>query len=154
MDSRYSQAPRQNQQYGRDTGKNLNLLPENGPSTGQVLAIVALIPIGTIFLGLAGISFLISMIGLGLSLPVYLLFSPVLVPATMVIGLAVTGVLTSGAFGITGLSSLWRLINYFSQGRSSIMPAEKMDYAKKVMQNAMVQVGQKTQDVGQTIQNK
>ncbi|XP_059274623.1 oleosin H1-like [Lycium ferocissimum] len=130
------------------------LLPHRGPSTGQILAIVALVPVGGTLLGLAGLTLLGTIIGLCVATPVFLLFSPVLVPAAITVALAVTGFLTSGAFGLTGLSSLSWIVNYFKQGRSTM---EQLDYTKRRIQervaDATATVGQKTKDVGQAIQS-
>lgn len=89
---------------------------QKGPSASQILAIVTLLPVGGTLVCLAGITLVGTLIGLALATPVFLLFSPVIVPATLTIALAVAGFLTSGAFGITGLSSFSWILNYFRQG--------------------------------------
>ncbi|KAK4344126.1 hypothetical protein RND71_037220 [Anisodus tanguticus] len=110
------------------------LLPQKGPSTSQVLAVVTLVPVGGILLGLAGLTLIGTIIGLCVATPLFLLFSPVLVPAAITVALAVTGFLTSG--------------------RTTM---EQLDYTKRRIQervaDATATVGQKTKDVGQTIQN-
>ncbi|KAF3635290.1 Oleosin S1-2 [Capsicum baccatum] len=132
-----------------------SLLPQKGPSTSQILAVVALVPVGGVLLGLAGLTLLGTIIGLCVATPVFLLFSPVLVPAALTVALAVTGFLTSGAFGLTGLSSLSWIVNYFKQGRTM---TEQLDYTKRRIQEraaeAAAQVGQKTKEAGQAIQSK
>ena len=100
---------------------------QEGPATSKVLAVVTLLPIGGFLLILAGITFVGTLIGLAVSTPLLVIFSPVLIPAAIVIGLAVAGFLTSGAFGITGLSSLSWIANYLHQTRAP----EHMDYAKR-----------------------
>lgn len=64
-------------------------------------------------------------------------------------------VIALGAFGLTGLSSLSWIVNYFKQGRTV---TEQLDYTKRRMQeriaDAASQVGQKTKDAGQAIQSK
>ncbi|XP_031117353.1 oleosin 18.2 kDa-like [Ipomoea triloba] len=121
-----------------------------GPSATQILAIITLLPVCGTLLGLAGITLAGTLIGLMVAIPLFLLFSPVIVPAVIAIGLAVTGFLTSGALGLSGLSSLSWLLDYLRQGKS--VP-EQMVWTKRRMQDAVVQLGQKTKDVGQTIQN-
>ncbi|XP_009772501.1 oleosin H1-like [Nicotiana tabacum] len=142
-------------QHPRYEGGVKTLLPQRGPSATQVLAIVTLLPVGATLLGIAGLTLLGTIIGLCVATPVFLLFSPVLVPAALTVALAVTGFLTSGAFGLTGLSSLSWIVNYFKQGRTV---TEQLDYTKRRMQERMAdaaaQVGQKTKDVGQAIQSK
>lgn len=60
-----------------------------------------------------------------------------------------------GAFGLTGLSSLSWIVNYFKQGRTTM---EQLDYTKRRIQEraaeAAAQVGQKTKETGQAIQSK
>ncbi|KAJ4961247.1 hypothetical protein NE237_021157 [Protea cynaroides] len=127
---------------------------DRGPTTSQILAVITLFPIGGILLTLAGVILTITVIGLALTTPLFVIFSPVLVPAAIVIGLAVLGFLTSGAFGLTALSALSWILNYL---RGARVP-EHMEYAKRRMRETMRetadQVGQKTKDLGQGIQNK
>ncbi|KAL0014379.1 hypothetical protein SO802_001448 [Lithocarpus litseifolius] len=65
---------------------------QRGPSTTKVLAVLALLPVGGTLLALSGLTLLCSVIGLAVSTPLFIIFSPVLVPAAIVIGLAVTGI--------------------------------------------------------------
>ncbi|PON84249.1 Oleosin [Trema orientale] len=133
-------------QFG--VGKGYGQQP--GPSTGKVLLVLALLPVGGTLLALAGLTLMGTVLGLVVSTPVFLLFSPVLVPAALTIGLAVMGFLTSGAFGVTGLSSLSWVFNYF---RRASVP-EQLDFAKRRAQDAAAYAGQKTKEVGQDIQSK
>ncbi|GFP99303.1 oleosin 18.2 kDa, partial [Phtheirospermum japonicum] len=96
-----------------------SLLPHEGPSTSQILAIGTLIPITGTLLALAG-----SLIGLAVATPVFVIFSPVLVPATILLGGAVTAFLTSWVFGLTGLS--W-VFNSFRLATGQ----EPLDYTKR-----------------------
>ncbi|XAR51901.1 hypothetical protein NMG60_11006694 [Bertholletia excelsa] len=128
------------------------LQPPRGTSKGKVLAVLALLPIGGSLLGLAGITLVGSLIGLAVVTPLFIIFSPVLVPAAIATFLAVAALLTSGALGLTGLSSLSWVFNYIRQASQS-MP-QQLEEAKRRMQDVAVQMGQKTKDVGQTIQQK
>lgn len=136
-------------QHGRYEGGVKSLLPQRGPTTGQVLAVVTLLPVGGTLLALSGLALVGSLIGLAITTPLFIIFSPVLVPAVIGAFLAVTGFLSSGAFGLTGLSSLSWVLNAFRQ-----KAPEQLDYAKRRMQDAAITLGQKTKDVGQTIQAK
>lgn len=136
-------------QYG--AGKGYQQRGEQqGPSAGKILAVITLLPVGGTLLFLAGLTFIGTLIGLALSTPVFLLFSPILVPAAITIGLAIAGFLTSGAFGVTGLSSLSWVFNYFK--RTSV--PEQLDFAKRRVQDMAGYTGQKTKEVGQEIQSK
>ncbi|CAL0306796.1 unnamed protein product [Lupinus luteus] len=87
------------------------------PSTSHVLAIATLVPFGASLLILAFLTLTATVIGLVVAAPLLVLFSPVLVPAALVIGLAVAGFLTSGAFGVTSLSSFAWMASYLRRSR-------------------------------------
>jgi hypothetical protein len=125
---------------------------KRGSSTGKILAVVTLLPVGGTLLCLAGLTLMGTIIGLLVAAPVFLLFSPVLVPAAIVICLAVTAFITSGACGLTGLSSLSWVTNYLRQATGSV--PEQLDQAKRRMAEMGEYLGQKTKEAGQDIQHK
>ncbi|KAF8369392.1 hypothetical protein HHK36_032598 [Tetracentron sinense] len=140
------------QQLQHRTDGNRKLSPEKCPTTSQVLAVVALFPIGGILLTLAGVTLTGSVIGLVVTTPLFIIFSPVLVPAAFVIVLAVTGFLTSGALGLTALSSLSWIFNYLRGVRTKV--PEHLDHAKRRMEEAAGHMGQRTKDLGQGMQSR
>lgn len=121
------------------------LLPQKGPSTSQVLAIVAVLPVAGFMLFLAGITFAGSAVGLAVATPLFLIFSPVLVPGAIAIGLAVIFLITSGAVGVTGLSSLLWAVNYLRQAAAPL---------PGYLRRAMDKLGETTKDLGQGIQRQ
>ncbi|XAR50219.1 hypothetical protein NMG60_11004486 [Bertholletia excelsa] len=123
----------------RVTEPGKGLLEEKGLSKSQVLAVVTLLPVGGVLLLLSGLILAGTLIGLAVATPLFLIFSPILVPAALGLGLAIAGFLTSGAFGITALSSLSWIVNYIRQAR---LPEQ----AKRRVQD----VGQKVQEPGRT----
>ncbi|CAL9042129.1 unnamed protein product [Musa banksii] len=129
-----------------------DLIPEKGPTATQALTVAIMFPLGGLLLTLAGLTLTGSVIGLVVLAPVFLLCSPVLVPAALLMALAVTGFLASGAFGLTGLSSLGYTLK---QARGVVQRApEQIDYGKRRMAEAAGQMGQKTKDVGQAVQSR
>jgi len=84
--------------------------------------------------------------------PLFILFSPVLVPAALTIGLAVAGVLTANACGLTGLMSLSWTARYVRDLQATV-PGQMADVVDYVGQKTK-DVGQKTKEVGQDIQLK
>lgn len=134
-----------------DTGGDRSRISRKGPSAAQIMALITLLPVGGTLLALAGFTLAGTVIGLIVATPLFILFSPVLVPAAIGIGLAVAGFFTSGAFGLTGLSSLSWVLNLFRHGRS--VP-EIADQAKRRAADVVGYVGQKTKEVGQDIQTK
>lgn len=135
---------------GRYEGGMKNILPHKGPSTGQILAIITLLPVGGSLLGLAGLTLVGTLIGLAVATPIFLICSPVLVPAVILLAGAVTGFLTSGAFGLTGLSSFSWLFNSFRQATGQ----EPLEYARQRVQEGIIQVGEKTKQVGEMVGEK
>ena len=121
------------------------LLPQKGPSTSQVLAVIALLPLAGFLLLLAGLTFAGSALGLAVITPLFLIFSPVLVPAAIAIGLAVVSFVTSGAFGVTGLSSLSFAVNSFRRAAAPL---------PGYLRSAMDKLGEKTKGFGQGIQKQ
>ncbi|KAF5740404.1 Oleosin 5 [Tripterygium wilfordii] len=123
-----------------------------GVSVGKILVVLLSLPVGGTLLALAGLTLTGSLIGLAVATPLFIICSPVLVPAAIAIGLAVTGFVTSQAFGVTGLTALGWLMSQIRQitGR---MP-EQLDQAKKRMQDMAGYVGQKTKEATQEIQKK
>lgn len=127
-------------------------LPEKGPSKSQVLAVVAVFPVGGLLLILSGVTLTASVIGLAFATPLFLLFSPVLVPAAIAIGVAVTGFLASGAFGLTGLSSL---SCFMEDVRRLVSKAsEQLEQKRQRMPEAAGLVGQRTKEATQGTQGR
>ncbi|KAK9742372.1 hypothetical protein RND81_03G167800 [Saponaria officinalis] len=150
-DTRQVQVHPQHMSYGPGPFGRMGGGP-NGPSASQLIALVTLVPVSGTLLLLAGLTLVGSVIGLAIATPVFILFSPVIVPAALLMALAVTGFLSSGAFGLTGLSALSRITNYLMKLGQNV--PEELDYAKRRVADAVAYTGQKTKDVGQTIESK
>ncbi|KAL8528176.1 hypothetical protein ACS0TY_005833 [Phlomoides rotata] len=142
--------PQQIHMHPRYDGGVQSLLPQKGPTASQVLALVTLIPIGGSLLGLAGITLVGTLIGLAVATPLFLICSPVLIPAAILLAGAVAGFLTSGAFGLTGLSSISWVFNSIRQATGQ----EPLEYARRRMQEGIVQVGEKTKQTGEMLGEK
>ncbi|XP_017217458.1 oleosin H2 [Daucus carota subsp. sativus] len=80
------------------------------------MTILTVFPLGGLLLLLSCITLTGTIIALVVATPLFVIFSPVLVPAVVALALAVTGLLTSGAFGVTALSSLAWLVKYLRRG--------------------------------------
>ncbi|KAH6761572.1 Oleosin family protein [Perilla frutescens var. hirtella] len=133
----------QHQQH-RPTHDTSRHLHDKGPSTSQVLAVATLFPVGGFLLGLAGLILTGTLFGLAVSTPLFLIFSPIIVPAVIAIALAVAGFLTSGVFGITALSSVSWIFNYFRRMRANW--PEQFDQARRRVGDTASHMGQKAQD--------
>lgn len=133
-------------------GRHVDHQHQGGPSASKIIAVVTLVPVGGTLLGLSGLTLAATLFGLAVSTPVFLLFSPVIVPAAVAIFLAITAFLTSGVFGLTALSSLSWVYRYIRRATGTV--PEQMDMAKRRMQDMAGYVGQKTKEVGQEIQSR
>lgn len=138
-------------QQGHPTESIKSMFQEKGPTASQALSVAALLPVGGILLALSCFTLLGTVVGLAITTPLFVIFSPVLVPAAITIGLAVTGFLASGAFGVTALTAMSWIWSYVTRGRG--MP-EQMEHMKRRMGETAGHVGQRTKDVGQGIQTK
>ncbi|CAI0456230.1 unnamed protein product [Linum tenue] len=103
------------------------------------------LPIGGTLLALAGLTLFGTLIGLAVATPVFLICSPVIVPASLAIAFAVTAFLSSGLVGLTGLTSLSWFARYLRMATEEV-PGQ--------LEEATGYVGQKTKEVGQEIQRK
>ncbi|CAK9311978.1 unnamed protein product [Citrullus colocynthis] len=126
------------------------ILPQKPLSSFHFLAFLTLFPIAAVLLFLAGISFIGTVVALAITSPLFLIFSPVLVPAAVVIAFAVAGFLTSGAFGVTALSSLSWMANYLRRSRVPL----NLDQAKQWVRETAAQAAQTAKEAGQAIQSK
>lgn len=115
-ESRQTQHYQQQQQQPSDAIKGM--LPERTPSKSQLLAVVTLLPVGGTLLLLSGLTLAGTLTCLALATPLFIICSPVLVPAALVTGLAIAGFLTSGAFGITALSSFSWMASFLRRMRA------------------------------------
>lgn len=150
-----AERPHQFQGHPQHQGFNGGIKPllhQRGPPASKVLAALTLLPVGGSLLGLSGVTLIGTLMGLVVTGPLFIIFSPILVPAAVVLGLSVAAILTSGVFGLTALSSLSWGVKYVRGDKRP--PQMDLEYAKKRMQDMAGHVGQKTKEVGQTIQSK
>ncbi|KAL9439136.1 hypothetical protein AB3S75_024741 [Citrus x aurantiifolia] len=141
----------QQQQQPSDAIKGM--LPERTPSKSQLLAVVTLLPVGGTLLLLSGLTLAGTLTCLALATPLFIICSPVLVPAALVTGLAIAGFLTSGAFGITALSSFSWMASFLRRmrapGQAEQAKRRVLDMAggQKFRETALM-TQQKAQDTG------
>nr|ACP27622.1 H-oleosin [Coix lacryma-jobi] len=128
------------------------MIHDKGPTASQALTVATLFPLGGLLLVLSGLALAATVVGLALATPVFLLFSPVLVPAALLIGTAVAGFLTSGALGLGGLSSLTCLANTARQAFQRT--PDYVEEARRRMAEAAAQAGHKTQQAGHAVQSR
>jgi len=138
---------------GRPVGEQVKgMIHDKGPTASQALTVATLFPLGGLLLVLSGLALAASVVGLAEATPVFLIFSPVLVPAALLIGMSVTGFLTSGALGLGGLSSLTCLANTARQAFQRT--PDYVEEARRRMAEAAAHAGHKTAQAGHAIQSR
>ncbi|PKU67831.1 oleosin S2-2-like [Dendrobium catenatum] len=144
----------------RHTGEEIkHYLRDKSPPASKAVAAVMLFPVGGFLLAISALTLVTTVVGLAVTTPLFFLFSPVLVPAAVVIALAVVGFLASGAFGLTAVTSLSWIVNYLRSrsGQVGSSVHEQVEYVKRRVGEAagqVGQVGQKSKEVGHSAQSK
>jgi Oleosin len=107
--------------------------PPKGPSrASHVTALVTLLPLGGTLLGFSGATLACTCVGLAIVTPLFILFSPILVPAALTVGLVVTGFLVAGVMGLAALSAFLWIFSYFRGRRSRpLLAREPLERARK-----------------------
>lgn len=100
--------------------------------TSKVLAIITGLHAGVILLALAGLSLLGALTVLVVTTPLFILFSPVLVPAIIVTGLTVVGFFTSVIFGLTALSLFSWVMNYIRHAQGTLQEHFELEKQRMV----------------------
>ncbi|XP_010429602.1 PREDICTED: oleosin 14.9 kDa-like [Camelina sativa] len=103
-------------------------LDDSSPSTRQIVRFLTAATIGLSLLVLSGLTLTGTVIGLIVATPLMVLFSPVLVPAVITMGLLTVGFLFSGGCGVAAASALTWIYRYVT-GKHP-MGADKVDYAR------------------------
>lgn len=82
------------------------------PRSHQVVKAATAATAGGSFLLLSGLILVGTVIALTIATPLLVIFSPVLVPAVIAVGLIITGFLASGGFGVAAISVLSWIYRY------------------------------------------
>ncbi|KAK9684765.1 hypothetical protein RND81_10G230600 [Saponaria officinalis] len=149
MSQNYSEQQKDLQTKGQEAVNTFkNFIQQNYHSAPLLIGLFTIIPLAAFLLFLSGLAFMGSLVGLCLATPVFIFFSPVIVPAVLAIGLAVIGFFVSGAFGITGLSALSWIINFIRYRVRGV------DDVMQRAHDAAEYVGQRVKDVGHDVSEK
>ncbi|MCO5562444.1 hypothetical protein L7F22_016072 [Adiantum nelumboides] len=130
----------------------LERLRKHSPATSQVVGFFALLTTGGIALFLGGLAIAGIVITLVLLTPVFLFFSPILVPAGIILFLCVAGVLTVAGAGVTFLSVVSWLYNYF-KGRHP-PGADQFDHARRRAVETAEAAKHRARELGSQVQSK
>ena len=119
---------------------------KRSPASSQIVGFFSLLTLAGISLVLGGLTVTGIVITLLLMTPVFLFFSPILVPAGILLFLSLAGVLTASGVGVTTISVLSWAYNYF-QGRRP-PGSEHIEHARRKAVEMADQTKQKARDLG------
>ncbi|PSR91290.1 Oleosin like [Actinidia chinensis var. chinensis] len=102
--------------------------PESGPTVTQAIRFLTAIAMGAALLFLSGITLTGTVISLIIATPVLVLFSPVLIPAGIVMFLVMSGFLFSGGCGVAAVAALSWVYSYVAGKHPP--GADRMDYVR------------------------
>lgn len=123
-----------------------------GPATRQTVKFLTAASIGTALLLLSGLTMTGTVVCLVLATPALVLFSPILVPAGIVIALATAGFFFSGGFGVAALSALAWIYNYVTGKHPP--GADQLDSARMKLMSTARDVKERAKEYGHFVQNK
>ncbi|KAK3008997.1 hypothetical protein RJ639_013589 [Escallonia herrerae] len=127
-------------------------LHESAPSIRQTVRFLAAATIGAALLGISGLTLTGTVIALIMTTPVLILFSPVLVPAGILVSLVTAGFLFSGGCGVAALTALSWIYNYVAGKHPP--GADQLDYARSRIANKARDMKDRAKEYGQYVQHK
>lgn len=125
---------------------------ESAPTSRQAVKFLTAVTIGATLLFLSGLTLTGTVIALITATPVIVLFSPILVPAGIVIFLVATGFLFSGGCGVAAIAALSWLYSYLTG--QLLVGADKLDYARMRIADKARDVKERARDYGQYAQQR
>ncbi|KAF6169336.1 hypothetical protein GIB67_028756 [Kingdonia uniflora] len=125
---------------------------ESVPSSRQTVKFATAATIGTILLVLSGLTLTGTVIALIIATPVLVFFSPVLVPAGIVLFLTTTGFLLSGGFGVAALLALSWIYSYVTGKHPP--GSDQVDYARMTLANRAREAKERAKEYGNYVQQK
>ncbi|XP_027356575.1 oleosin 16 kDa-like [Abrus precatorius] len=118
----------------------------NNPSSRQTVKFITAATIGVTLLLLSGLILTGTVIGLIIATPLLVLFSPILVPAAIVLFLAASGFLFSGGCGVAAIAALSWIYNYVSGNHPA--GSDTLDYARGIIADKARDVKERAKDYG------
>ncbi|XP_031287464.1 oleosin 1-like [Pistacia vera] len=117
------------------------------PRSHQVVKAATAVTAGGSLLLLSGLTLAGTVIALTIATPLFVIFSPVLVPAVITVALLTTGFLASGGFGVAAITVLsW--IYRFVTGKHP-PGVDQLDYARNKLAGKAREMKDKVEHYGQ-----
>lgn len=117
------------------------------PRSHQVVKAATAVTAGGSLLVLSGLVLAGTVIALTIATPLFVIFSPVLVPAVITVGLIITGFLASGGFGVAAITVLSWIYRYLT-GKHP-MGADQLDQARHKLATKAREMKDKAEQFGQ-----
>ncbi|EXC21058.1 Oleosin 1 [Morus notabilis] len=117
------------------------------PRSHQVVKAATAVTAGGSMLVLSGLILAGTVIALTIATPLFVIFSPVLVPAVITVGLIITGFLASGGFGVAAISVLSWIYRYVTGKHPP--GADQLDQARHKLASKAREMKDKAEQFGQ-----
>ncbi|KAK3213034.1 hypothetical protein Dsin_017740 [Dipteronia sinensis] len=126
-------------------------LYERAPSTRQTVKFLTATTIGATLLFLSALTLTGTVLALILATPVLVLFSPILVPAGIVLFLVFAGFCFSGGCGVAAITSLSWIYSYVTGKHPP--GADQLDYARMKIAGTARDMTERAKEYGQSVQH-
>lgn len=132
-----------------ERGEQLQLLlqQQQQPRSHQVVKAATAVTAGGSMLVLSGLILAGTVIALTIATPLFVIFSPVLVPAVITLGLIITGFLASGGFGVAAITVLSWIYRYVTGKHPP--GADQLDQARHKLASKAREMKDKAEQFGQ-----
>ncbi|XP_057475239.1 oleosin Cor a 13-like [Actinidia eriantha] len=124
--------------------------PRQQPSqqrSHQVVKAATAVTAGGSLLMLSGLTLACTVIALAIATPLLVIFSPVLVPATITVCLLMSGFLASGGFGVAAVTVLSRIYRYVTGKHPP--GADQLDQARQKLASKAREMRDRAEQFGQ-----
>ena len=134
------------QQQSQQRGERGDQLQQQ-PRSHQVVKAATAVTAGGSMLVLSGLILAGTVIALTIATPLLVIFSPVLVPAVITVGLIIIGFLASGGFGVAAISVLSWIYRYVTGKHPP--GADQLDQARHKLASKAREMKDKAEQFGQ-----
>lgn len=125
----------------------LQQLPDQASRSQQVVRAATAVTAGGSLLILSGLILAATVIALTIATPLFVIFSPVLVPAVITVALIFIGFLASGGFGVAAVTVLSWIYRYVTGKHPS--GADQLDLARLKLASKAREMKDRAEQFGQ-----
>lgn len=125
----------------------LQQLPDQASRSQQVVRAATAVTAGGFLLILSGLILAATVIALTIATPLFVIFSPVLVPAVITVALIFIGFLASGGFGVAAVTVLSWIYRYVTGKHPP--GADQLDHARLKLASKAREMKDRAEQFGQ-----